>query len=1038
MPDAINIVRVRFQSGQTAALASAPLYQYDAGQILMIEGLTLPDYFQVHFSNRPDGGSSYNALGTPAGVPVPDNVLQSGSDVFAFVYLSDEDSGETVYAVKIEVIPRPELPVDTPTPEQTTIIQQAIAALNTAASAAETAASTASSAATAASGSATLAESWAVGGTGAREGEDTDNARFYAAQADGYDYHAGIMAGEAEASASAAAAAKQDAQTAAAGAAVSAAEVAADKDTAGSSANAAALSAAAASGSARDAAAAKQAAEIAKTAAQSAQASAEASETAASGSATLAESWAVGGTGVRPAESTSNAAYYAAEASSFATAASTSASSAASDALKAEGWAVGKQNGEAVGVTSLYYENHAAYYAFEAAVSATNAEDSATAAAASAGISDNLAPTFSAESAYSAGDYVIHAAMLYRFLADHAAGDWDATEVEAVTVGGELNAAEDRIDRLGFVDLAALTWLRGRLDTSGKATSNSYAFYSQSFAPASEDRRKLAVWSDFPNLEGTNSVNVTVWQYTSADPAAGISGSSVICQEGKLTIVELSPSANFVRFSVRPSPVSSNVLPTDWWRYITAAWTSGEAYQLASSLDAELAADIQDANDRIDTLDASTDSRLDAVESNLQGAATTFAGGELIWTYGRYLQNPPTPISSISAAALTDPIAVVPGDVVVNLTPDEDMDPAIPNYVYVGSFTANGDQIDRVKISGDNAKTYVVPAEAASIRLCYGHSVSYELDATQAMTTRYFAVRISRPARAEHSIMDPDKLTYVAFGASTTIGVIRHWRGQRSTRSKYPYPNFVGAAMGLKPVNLAVGSTGLLARGRSGTRLNIMDLLLQQDTQDLLANAALVTIGVAYGNDATAGLPVGSYDDYYPYDETGYHPEGSEGLTSMLEKGATWFGCLNWCLKFLGENYPRAQVVVIFGSIGDNYRWTATLEDNTEPEGPGVPKYKIVYHSPYTAEQGYGLISAQLTTLSQDLHVPVIDLVKEGLPWSYYAAYTTNPDGTYVLYSTSGEEASPSTWRLNRHLSDNGYLMFARYITGRISALFGR
>lgn len=102
------------------------------------------------------------------------------------------------------------------------------------------------------------AKSWAVGGTGSREGEDTDNAMYYAQQA-------------------------EDSRNAASESAESATTSA---GSASNSAAAAAGSAAAAAGSASDAA----------------------------GSAVLSRSWAVGGTGSRPGEDTDNARYWAAKA----------------------------------------------------------------------------------------------------------------------------------------------------------------------------------------------------------------------------------------------------------------------------------------------------------------------------------------------------------------------------------------------------------------------------------------------------------------------------------------------------------------------------------------------------------------------------------------------------------------------------------------------------------------------------------------------------------------------------------------------------
>ena len=64
-------------------------------------------------------------------------------------------------------------------------------------------------------------------------------------------------------------------------------------------------------------------------------------------------------------------------ASGSATAASGSASSANTNALKAEGYAVGKQNGTAVASGSPYYHNNAEYYAGAASSSASSASASA-------------------------------------------------------------------------------------------------------------------------------------------------------------------------------------------------------------------------------------------------------------------------------------------------------------------------------------------------------------------------------------------------------------------------------------------------------------------------------------------------------------------------------------------------------------------------------------------------------------------------------------------------------------------------------------
>lgn len=66
------------------------------------------------------------------------------------------------------------------------------------------------------------------------------------------------------------------------------------------------------------------------------------------------------------------------------------------------------------------------------------------AVAAKASQSD-IAPTFSDATAYTVGDVVYYDGSLYRFTADHAAGEWDSADVESVTV-------DDLVDGLKPVD----------------------------------------------------------------------------------------------------------------------------------------------------------------------------------------------------------------------------------------------------------------------------------------------------------------------------------------------------------------------------------------------------------------------------------------------------------------------------------------------------------------------------------------------------------------------------------------------------------
>lgn len=97
------------------------LWQYDYGQELRIQDEGLPKVVEIHFSLSSKGGESVTRLGTTVDnittVPIPDSMLENGdttSDyrIYAFIYLSDSDSGETVKCVKMEVTarPKPEFP----------------------------------------------------------------------------------------------------------------------------------------------------------------------------------------------------------------------------------------------------------------------------------------------------------------------------------------------------------------------------------------------------------------------------------------------------------------------------------------------------------------------------------------------------------------------------------------------------------------------------------------------------------------------------------------------------------------------------------------------------------------------------------------------------------------------------------------------------------------------------------------------------------------------------------------------------------------
>ena len=116
---------------------TAPKYQFDYGQTLQFENIELPQAFEVHFSNNMSGGDSITAVASGGVVSIPDDMFQSGDDIFAFIFVPGEDAGETVYRIHIPVAKRPNITELTPTPTEQSAIDEAISALNDAVTLAE-------------------------------------------------------------------------------------------------------------------------------------------------------------------------------------------------------------------------------------------------------------------------------------------------------------------------------------------------------------------------------------------------------------------------------------------------------------------------------------------------------------------------------------------------------------------------------------------------------------------------------------------------------------------------------------------------------------------------------------------------------------------------------------------------------------------------------------------------------------------------------------------------------------------------------------
>lgn len=126
------------------------IWQYDYGQILSITGQNLPTATEVHFSLDIRGGSTLSRVGTTMDgvttVKIPDELLKNNGksgdfSIYAFIYVTDEESGNTEYRITIPVYsrPKPENPSVDPAPEPN-IFHETVTAVNNAVDRAEKAA----------------------------------------------------------------------------------------------------------------------------------------------------------------------------------------------------------------------------------------------------------------------------------------------------------------------------------------------------------------------------------------------------------------------------------------------------------------------------------------------------------------------------------------------------------------------------------------------------------------------------------------------------------------------------------------------------------------------------------------------------------------------------------------------------------------------------------------------------------------------------------------------------------------------------------
>lgn len=115
--------------GEKTYVKTDPAFQYDYGLKLIIDGVELPEEYDVQFGNT-NSSANKTVTGNAGGVAIPDEYLRNGEDVHAYLYMhTSEDDGYSVYHIHIPIIGRAAIDEEEITPIEHHAIEEALEAL---------------------------------------------------------------------------------------------------------------------------------------------------------------------------------------------------------------------------------------------------------------------------------------------------------------------------------------------------------------------------------------------------------------------------------------------------------------------------------------------------------------------------------------------------------------------------------------------------------------------------------------------------------------------------------------------------------------------------------------------------------------------------------------------------------------------------------------------------------------------------------------------------------------------------------------------